>query len=228
MRAHQALCNKTKLLKLIYILDEFSVKPHGVPMFNPEYKVWQAGPVCDDVFIELSEEPVLLRDHIKTIPEGRNIRVEELKAFSDDEFTELKLMQDVVTRYQYTSAEELVKFCTATARRGIASPKSMKSIEPFEEGKLTNTDFTIDLQELPTGDPNGRNSSHNQEFIVVNRARSSRDARARHHRLTSRRSTSRTVAPPRSLKKFHLPMHLWTIRWLPLPTRTGPHTTLVP
>lgn len=164
---------KTKLLKLIYILDEFSVKLHGVPMFNLEYKVWQAGPVCDDVFIELSEEPVLLRDYIKTIPEGRNIRVEELKAFSDDEFTpnELKLMQDVVTRYQYTSAEELVKLLHRHSTPWYRVAKEHDLIEPFEEGKLTNTDFTIDLQELLTGDPErAQLFKDNQEFIAVNRA----------------------------------------------------------
>lgn len=164
---------KTKLLKLIYILDEFSVKLHGVPMFNLEYKVWQAGPVCDDVFIELSDEPVLLRDYIKVVPDARGVRVQELKSFSDDEFTpnELKLMQDVVTRYQSTSAEELVKILHRHSTPWYRIAKENDLLEPFEQKKLTNTDFTIDLEELLTGQQELMQLyKDHQEFLAVNRA----------------------------------------------------------
>lgn len=102
---------KTKLLKLIYMLDEFSVKLHGVPMFNLEYKVWQAGPVCDDIYIELSEDPVLLKEYIKLISDANGTRIKGLKKFSDDEFTpnDLALLEEVVKRYEYSAAAELVK-----------------------------------------------------------------------------------------------------------------------
>lgn len=164
---------KTKLLKLIYILDEFSVKLHGVPMFNLEYKVWQAGPVCDDVFVELSEEPVLLKDFIKLVPDARGTRVEELKKFSDDEFTpnDLALLEDVVKRFQYTSAEELVKLLHRHSTPWYRVAKENDLLEPFEQGKLTNTDFTIDLEELLTGAPElTQLYKDHQEFVAVNRA----------------------------------------------------------
>ena len=39
--------SKTKLLKLLYILDEISIKKSGIPMLNLKYKVWKFGPVSE-------------------------------------------------------------------------------------------------------------------------------------------------------------------------------------
>lgn len=164
---------KTKLLKLIYILDEFSVKLHGVPMFNLEYKVWQAGPVCDDVFIELSEEPVLLKDYIMLLPDANGTRVACLTKFVDDEFTpnDLALLDQVATRYEYTSAAELVKILHRQSTPWYRIAKENDLLEPFEQHRLTNTDLTIDLQELLTGAPElAQLFKDHQEFLSVNRA----------------------------------------------------------
>lgn len=164
---------KTKLLKLIYMLDEFSVKLHGVPMFNLEYKVWQAGPVCDDIFVELSEKPVLLKDFIKLIPDERGTKIEALRSFSDDEFTpnDLALLDDVVARYANTPATELVKILHRHSTPWYRIAKEHGLLELFEQEKLTNTDFTIDLQELLTGNQlHTQLYTDNQEFLDMNRA----------------------------------------------------------
>jgi len=164
---------KTKLLKLIYMLDEFSVKLHGVPMFNLEYKVWQAGPVCDDVFVELSEEPVLLKDYIKLLPDANGTRIECLTKFVDDEFTpnDLDLLDQVATRYEYTSAAELVKILHRQSTPWYRIAKANDLLEPFEQHRLTNTDFTIDLHELLSGAPVlAQLFKDNEEFVAANRA----------------------------------------------------------
>ena len=164
---------KTKLLKLIYMLDEFSVKLHGVPMFNLEYKVWQAGPVCDDIYIELSEDPVLLKEYIKLISDANGTRIEGLKKFSDDEFTpnDLALLEEVVKRYAYSAAAELVKILHRHSTPWYRIAKQEGLLELFEQKKLTNTDFTIDLQELLTGNAElSQLYKDNQEFVAINRA----------------------------------------------------------
>ena len=51
--------SKTKLLKLLYILDEISIKKSGIPILNLKYKVWKFGPVSEELFIDLSSEPKL-------------------------------------------------------------------------------------------------------------------------------------------------------------------------
>ena len=48
--------SKTKLLKLLYILDEISIKSSGIPFLNLQYKVWKYGPVSAELFIDLSQK----------------------------------------------------------------------------------------------------------------------------------------------------------------------------
>jgi uncharacterized phage-associated protein len=52
--------SKTKLLKLIYLIEELSVKKHGVPFFNIRFDVWKLGPVSRDLYAEITSEPTLL------------------------------------------------------------------------------------------------------------------------------------------------------------------------
>jgi len=57
--------SKTKLLKLLYLLEEFSVKKYHVPFLDLKFEVWQAGPVAKDVFVDLSQdEPVMLKEFV--------------------------------------------------------------------------------------------------------------------------------------------------------------------
>lgn len=57
--------SKTKLLKLLYFMEEYSVKRFHTPFLGLPFEVWQAGPVVKDVFIDLSETPVLLDGFVK-------------------------------------------------------------------------------------------------------------------------------------------------------------------
>jgi len=66
--------SKTKLLKLLYVLDEISIKRSGIPFLNLKYKVWKFGPVADDLFVEFSSSPSMLKDFInrESTAEGHN------------------------------------------------------------------------------------------------------------------------------------------------------------
>ena len=61
---------KTKLLKLLYLLEECYVKKYSIPLLDIDFEVWQAGPVNREVYIELSDTPIMLNGYIETIPEG--------------------------------------------------------------------------------------------------------------------------------------------------------------
>ena len=84
--------SKTKLLKLLYILDEISIKKSGIPFLNLEYKVWKFGPIASDIFVELSSVPSILKDYIvrETTENGHNF-ISPKKDFIDDEFTQNEL-----------------------------------------------------------------------------------------------------------------------------------------
>jgi len=46
----------TKTLKLLYILDETSIKETGTPVTWLDYKVWEKGPVAIDVYNEITKQ----------------------------------------------------------------------------------------------------------------------------------------------------------------------------
>jgi uncharacterized phage-associated protein len=48
----------TKTLKLLYILDETSIKETGTPVTWLDYKVWENGPVAIDVYNEIKHQEV--------------------------------------------------------------------------------------------------------------------------------------------------------------------------
>lgn len=49
--------SKTKVLKLLYLMEERMVLRYHVPFLGIPFEVWQAGPVAKDVFIDLSDGP---------------------------------------------------------------------------------------------------------------------------------------------------------------------------
>lgn len=49
--------SKTKALKLLYLMEDYSVKRFQQPFLGLPFEVWQAGPVIKDVFIDLSQAP---------------------------------------------------------------------------------------------------------------------------------------------------------------------------
>lgn len=101
--------SKTKLLKLVYILDEFSIKKSGIPFLNLGYKVWQFGPVSEELFIELSDEPILLNGYIQNKGNGT---FKAVKPFSDDEFSDndMELLDEIIANFGSRTATELVNY----------------------------------------------------------------------------------------------------------------------
>ncbi len=102
--------SKTKVLKLLYILDELSIKKSGIPFLNLKYKVWKFGPVSEDVFIDLSTSPTILKGYIERSlsTEGKTI-ITSLVKFEDDEFSQndIDLLNMVISEFGNKTAKEL-------------------------------------------------------------------------------------------------------------------------
>ncbi|MGB0789517.1 MAG: Panacea domain-containing protein, partial [Marinirhabdus sp.] len=105
--------SKTKILKLLYILDELSIRKSGIPFLNLKYKVWKFGPVSEDIFIDLSSPPTLLKGYIKRKPnnEGK-ITITPLVDFNDDEFSknDIELLHFVLAEFGNKTAKELITY----------------------------------------------------------------------------------------------------------------------
>jgi uncharacterized phage-associated protein len=145
---------KTKLLKLLYLLDEFLVKKYGVPFLNLDYEVWQAGPVCSDIYQELNEKPNLLEDYISLTFDELGTRVNAKRKFVDSEFSdnEISMLQLVVDKFQYTPAPELVNLTHRESSPWYKAAQANGLLELFKAKKTNTSNCKVDLIDLVKGD----------------------------------------------------------------------------
>lgn len=144
---------KTKLLKLIYLLDELSTARSGVPFLGLEYKLWQAGPVNSDLYEELNQ-PYLLESFISLKQEELGTRVVGKKPFSDDEFSEMEinLLTEIVNRYKTTPAEKLVEITHRKSAPWYIIAQENNLLDAFSERTINTTDIPVDLTLLIKND----------------------------------------------------------------------------
>jgi uncharacterized phage-associated protein len=152
---HTRDTSKTKLIKLLYFIEEHSAKKHKMPFFDIPFEVWRAGPVPKSVYIDINENLDMFGSFIaKQHPKGRDYECfVPVKEFCDDEFSEneIELMDDVIKKIGGKTATELVKLSHSkdSAWHKIASEKNL--IEPFENKHANNSNFEIDMTFYLTG-----------------------------------------------------------------------------
>ena len=157
--------SKTKLLKLLYILDEISIKKFGIPFLNLNYKVWKFGPVDNDIFIELSSKPSILKEFIERKYVDDNVYIIPKKKFVDDEFSlnELDLMKYVVEKIGHHTANELIKYTHRKNMPWYNAAVRNKVLDLLLEEKINSTDIAIDMSELVKHDE--RKESIYQDYL---------------------------------------------------------------
>lgn len=104
--------SKTKILKLIYILDELAIRKSGIPYFNLKYKVWKFGPVSEEIFIDLSSETTLLKRYIERSSEEGTNSINPIAEFDDNEFfdNDIALLEFVIEEFGGRTAKDLVSY----------------------------------------------------------------------------------------------------------------------
>ncbi len=138
--------SKTHLLKLIFIIQEMSIKKYGIPFFDLRFDVWKLGPVSKDLYVELSGEITLLSDYISKDPNDDKSIIPK-KEFSDDEFNdnEIALLNDISNRFLFCTAKELINFTHRKGTPWYETAQQNGVLELLENGKMTVTDIEIDL-----------------------------------------------------------------------------------
>jgi len=147
--------SKTKLLKILYLLDEFSIRETGIPFLNLKYEVWQFGPVAQDIFIDLSDEPVMLKEFIHTVRLDNKTYVRAGKDFNDDEFSsaELDFLEKVTASLKKHPAYVLVDFTHKTDSLWYSTASRNNLIEAFNQGYTNSSNIQIDFKDLLQDDP---------------------------------------------------------------------------
>lgn len=145
--------SKTKLLKLLYILDEISIKKSGIPLLNLKYKVWKFGPVSEELFIDLSTEPNLLSKFI-TLSQDQGNYIKAKQAFVDDEFSDndIELIDHVVEKYGNLSGRELVSYTHRINSPWYNTAKEHSVLELLTNEKINNTEYVIDMGQIISHD----------------------------------------------------------------------------
>lgn len=145
--------SKTKLLKLLYILDEKSIVNSGIPFLNLTYKVWKFGPVSEDIYIDLSSDTEMgkLSLFIQKNKEGYII---PKALFNDDEFSDndIRLMDSIIDDYKDTTAKELVSYTHRKDGLWYKTAQENNVLELLETQKINNTEIIIDMSRLVSDD----------------------------------------------------------------------------
>lgn len=147
---HVGEFTKTKILKLLFLLEESSIKKFGHPFFGFDFQIWKFGPVLNDVYIDLSEDGLpLLSAYIKR-NDFNNSEFEAVKDFNDDEFSDndIALMETIIAFARNKTAKDLVAHTHAENSLWKQSAINYGILEQLETQKTSSTNYLIDFSIL--------------------------------------------------------------------------------
>ncbi|HVY73522.1 MAG TPA: Panacea domain-containing protein [Puia sp.] len=153
---HLESASKTHLLKLVFIIEEISIRKFGVPFFNIRFDVWKLGPVSRDLYIELTSEPTLLSKYIRKENGADWQKIIPNTEFSDEEFNdiEIKFLEEIVSRFKYCTAKELINYTHKKNSLWYNTAQKHGVLEALEAGEINSTDYEIDLSDAIQDDQN--------------------------------------------------------------------------
>jgi uncharacterized phage-associated protein len=146
---------KTSLLKLVYIIEEKSIERRGMPFFNLDFEVWKFGPVCQNLYVEFSEEPILLKKFIKK----RNIKngfvFDKNASFNDDEFSDsdIFLIDEIIKEFSGANCNDLVAYTHRENSLWYNTAKENGVLELLLNEEIPTTNLKIDFTELIKDEP---------------------------------------------------------------------------
>lgn len=117
----------TKLLKLLYITDEWAMRETGSPITWLEYRVWKLGPVPNELFQEIKHgEKITVGKHLISLdnyidvarqynPKRSGQEDVYIKAKGQDDISmlstyEIELLNRIIRQFGKMSAAELVSY----------------------------------------------------------------------------------------------------------------------
>lgn len=144
----------TKLLKLLYLIDQEAVKETGVPVTWLEYKAWKLGPVAPDIY-NLKFFNSEFEEFVQTVSDSKGTRILPIADFDKGEFSEYEmgLIKKIIHQCQFKNGAEMVDL---THEPGglwdkIAERHNLKN--KFETDEIGISPYDIDLSELIESDP---------------------------------------------------------------------------
>lgn len=141
---------KTKVLKLIYLMEEQWVLATHTPFTGLPFEVWQHGPVEKDVFVELSDGFALLKEYVSMKAHVERPYMQALKDFDEDEFSdnELRMMKQVMEKYGNMTAKELVTLTHKVGSLWHREAQEHGLLEAFRKSSCNSSDIVMDFSKI--------------------------------------------------------------------------------
>lgn len=142
--------SKSKMIKLLYLMEEEMVRSHIAPFLALQYEVWQYGPVAKEIYAGFSNSPTILKEYVYTSLTEDGTYIMPNKEFTPSDFNsaELEMMDVVVREYGKLKARELKDFTHRPESLWYKKAKANGLIEAFERQECTSSDVEIDFSEL--------------------------------------------------------------------------------
>lgn len=142
--------SKSKLIKLMYLMEETMVRKYQAPFLALQYEVWQYGPVAKEIYVGFSNTPTILRDYVCTSATEDGTYICPNNEFNPDSFNEMELevMAFVIREYGALKARELKDITHRPDGLWYKKAQSKGLIEAFERQECTSSDEVIDFSEL--------------------------------------------------------------------------------
>lgn len=143
-------CSKTKLLKLLYLSEEVSIKKHAIPLLNISFQVWKFGPVAEPIFIETSSTPSMFKEYFDILHTTNGTEIKAKGEFDDFEFSEndIYVLEYIKKKYSNMTAKELITITHRINSPWYKTAQSKGILQDLLDEKVTNTHYTIDLSDL--------------------------------------------------------------------------------
>ena len=156
--------NKTKLLALLYLIEEINIKKYYFPFFNIRFDVWKLGPVSKDIYLELSDMPDLLHGFIDLDKSSDTPLIRPKKVFDDGEFSDndIRILEYAVAHFGDAPTAYLVNMTNQKHSAWYQTALKNGLLGYFKSGQLTTTDVEIDFSIL-------LNDEHKKAFYLENK-----------------------------------------------------------
>lgn len=145
--------HQTKLIKLLYFIDEFAVKENGIPVTWLDYNVWEKGPVAPETyFVKNNPENHIFSEYITIKKRDENsVEIKPAKKFDDSMFSdyELEVIDKVILELGSKNAHDLIDL--SHQEGSLWDIVKKRNNIDFSNCKTTN--YPLDLSELVREDP---------------------------------------------------------------------------
>ncbi|WP_195372998.1 Panacea domain-containing protein [Parabacteroides leei] len=100
---------QTKMIKMVYLIDELKVKDNGVPLTWLDYKVWQFGPVAPELYY-LRDNNTVFSNYVGAVRDCNGTLIVPKQEFNKSKFSarDMRIIEEAIRLYGNMNAEELV------------------------------------------------------------------------------------------------------------------------